>query len=452
MQVIETNRTGLAREYDVTVSAKDIEEKMAVRLGEIASQVRIPGFRPGKAPLPMLKKRYGDAVRGEILERAVQDSSSQALAEQGVRPAGQPKIEIKSFEDGEDLKYSLAVEALPDIEPMDFATLKLKKLIAEPSDEALDEALERIASENPDVGPVDPARPAEKGDIVTIDFVGKIDDVAFDGGSAEGFDLKLGDGRFIPGFEDQLIGAAVDGSVEVKVSFPDDYPSADLAGKPAVFDVDVKAIKAETARAVDDGLAEALGLESLEKLKDAVRERMRAEFGQISRARLKRELLDALADAHSFETPASLVDGEFEQIWSQLKAEIERAKEIDDGEEKPDEEKLKTEYRDIAERRVRLGLLLTEVGRTNQIEVSQEDLNRALMDEARRYPGRENEVIAYYRREPQAIDALRAPLYEDKVVDFILALAQVEEKTVDMSELTRDPDADDDADAPAEKG
>jgi len=450
MQVIETNRTGLAREYDVTVSAKDIEEKMAARLGEIAAQVRIPGFRPGKAPLPMLKKRYGDAVRGEVLERAVQDSSNQALAEQGIRPAAQPKIEIKSFEDGEDLKYSIAVETLPEIEPMDFSSLKLEKLTAEPSDEALGEALERIAAENPDVGPVDPARPAETGDIVTIDFVGKIDDVAFDGGSAEGFDLKLGDGRFIPGFEDQLVGAEVDGSVEVKVSFPDDYPSAELAGKPAVFGVDVKAIKAETPRAVDDGLAEALGLESLEKLRDAVRERMSAEFGQISRARLKRELLDALADKHSFETPASLVDSEFEQIWTQLKAEIERAKEKE-GEEKPDEEKLKTEYREIAERRVRLGLLLTEVGRTNQIEVSQEDLNRALMEEARRYPGRENEVIGYYRNQPQAIESLRAPLDEDKSVEVILAVAQDEELTVDVSELTSDPDEDEDADAPAGK-
>ncbi|MEM7523677.1 MAG: trigger factor [Pseudomonadota bacterium] len=445
MQVIETSRTGLAREYDVIVSAKDIEEKMAASLSEIAGQVRIPGFRPGKAPMPMLKKRYGDAVRGEVLERAVQDSSTQALMEQGVRPAAQPKIEIKSFEDGADLKYSLAVETLPEIEPIDFSSLKLEKLVAEPSDENLDEALGRIAAENPDIAPVDPPRPAANGDIVTIDFVGKIDDVAFDGGSAEGFDLKLGEGRFIPGFEDQLVGAEAEKSVTVNVTFPEDYPAENLKGKPAVFEVDVKAVKAETPRAVDDSLAEALGLEKLDALKDAVRERMRSEFGQLSRARLKRALLDALADAHKFETPASLVEGEFDAIWGQLKAEIDRAKDKD-GDEKPDEEKLKTEYREIAERRVRLGLLLTEVGRTNNIEVSQEDLNRALMDEARRYPGRENEVINYYRNEPKAIESLRAPLYEDKVVDFILALAQVEEKTVDVSELTQDPDAESDGD------
>ncbi|MEM6490864.1 MAG: trigger factor, partial [Pseudomonadota bacterium] len=336
MQVIETNRSGLAREYDVVVSAADIEEKMTARLSEIASQVRIPGFRPGKAPMPMLKKRYGDAVRGEILERAVQDSSAQALAEQGVRPAAQPKIEIKSFADGDDLKYSIAVETLPDIEPIDFGGLKLEKLVAEPSDENLDEALERIAGENPEVGPVEPARPAESGDILTIDFVGKIDDVAFDGGSAEGFDLKLGGGRFIPGFEDQLIGAEVDAAMKVEVTFPDDYPSADLAGKPAVFDVTVKAMKVETPRAVDEALAEALGLESLDKLKDAVRERMRTEFSQLTRARLKRSLLDALADQHAFDVPASLVDSEFEQIWSQLKAEIDRAKTAD-GDDQPDE-------------------------------------------------------------------------------------------------------------------
>ena len=449
MQVIETNRAGLAREYDVIVSAQDIDEQMNARLAQIAAQSRIPGFRPGKAPIPMLKKRYGDALRGEVLEKTVQDSSMKALADQGVRPAAQPKIEIKSFEDGDDLKFSIAVEALPEIEPIDFSTLTLEKLVATPGETELNDALGRIAAENPNIAPVDPPRAAQDGDIVTIDFTGKIDDVAFDGGSAEDFDLKLGDGRFIPGFEEQLVGAEAGSDVAVSVSFPDDYPSADLAGKPAIFDVVVKVVKAETPRDIDDDLATALGLENLETLQNAVRDRMSAEFGQMSRARLKRALLDALAERHDFEIPTSLVDGEFESIWAQLKAEIDRAKAAG-GDEAPDEEKLKTEYRAIAERRVRLGLLLTEVGRANDIDVSQEDINRALMDEVRRYPGRENDVLNYYRNDPKAIESLRAPLYEDKVVDFILALANVNERAVDITELTRDPDDNGEADGTAE--
>ena len=431
MQVIETNRSGLSREYTITVAASDIEEKIDLRLHELAKQVRIPGFRPGKAPLTMLRQRYGDAVRGEVLERAVQDSSAQAMAEQGVRPAAQPKIEIDKVEPGTDLTYKIEIEALPDIEPGDFSAIKLEKLVAEPEDSSVDDAIKRISEENPDIRAVEPARPAKDGDTVKIDFIGRIDGEAFDGGAAEGFDLKLGSGRFIPGFEEQLVGVEVGQEKDVTVSFPDDYGAEHLAGKESVFAVTVHEVKEEIVREIDDAFAEHLGMENLDAVKTAVRDRMKDEFGQVSRARLKRSLLDALADSYSFETPKSLVEHEFQAIWTQLKAEAEKS-----GEEAPDEQ----EYRDIADRRVRLGLLLTEVGRRNDINVTQEDLNRALMEEARRYPGQEAQVIEHYRSNPQLLETLRAPLFEDKVVDFILELADVTEKSVTVEELTSDPD------------
>lgn len=443
MQVIETNRSGLSREYTITVSASDIEAKIDHRLKELAGQVRIPGFRPGKAPLTMLRQRYGEAVRGEVLERAVQDSSAQAMAEQGVRPAAQPKIEIDTVEPGADLTYKIEIEALPDIEPGDFSKITLEKLVAEPDEKSVDDAVGRIAAENPDIQEVDPARPAQEGDTVQIDFVGRLDGEAFDGGSAEDFDLKLGSGRFIPGFEPQLVGVSAGEEKDVAVTFPADYPAETLAGKEAVFAVTVKAVKEEKARAIDDEFAKALGMDSLDAVKDAVRQRMSEEFGQLTKARLKRALLDALAESYSFDVPPSLVAQEFDSIWAQVKAEAEKA-----GEDAPDED----EYRAIAERRVRLGLLLTEVGRRNEINVSQDDLNRALMNEARSYPGQEAQVIDHYRRNPQLLESLRAPLFEDKVVDFIVALAEVKEKTVSVEELAADPDApgEDKADAPAD--
>ena len=431
MQVIETNRSGLSREYTVTVSAADIEAKIDHRLKELAGQVRIPGFRPGKAPLAMLRQRYGEAVRGEVLERAVQDSSAQAMVEQGVRPAAQPKIEIETVEPGADLTYKLAIEALPEIEPGDFSTIALEKLVAEPDETAVDEAVGRIAAENPDLEEVDPARPAQDGDTVQIDFIGRLDGEAFDGGAAQDFDLKLGSGRFIPGFEPQLVGVSAGEEKDVTVTFPEDYPAEALAGKEAVFAVTMKVVKEEKERVIDDEFAKALGMDSLDAVKDAVRQRMSEEFGQLTKARLKRALLDALADRYSFEVPPSLVAQEFESIWAQVQAEAERA-----GEDAPDE----AEYRTIAERRVRLGLLLTEVGRRNDITVSQDDLNRALMNEARSYPGQEARMIEHYRRNPQLLESLRAPLFEDKVVDFITALADVKEKVVSVEELAADPD------------
>lgn len=433
MQVVEINRSGLSREYKITVAAKDIEEKIDHRLAELAKQVRIPGFRPGKAPLSMLRQRYGEAVRGEVLERALQDSSAQAMAEQGVRPAMQPKIEVETVAAGADLTYRIAVEALPEIEPGDFSQLKIEKLVAEPDDDSIDQAVARIAAENPEIRPVDPPRPAREGDIVQIDFVGRIDGEAFEGGAGEDFDLKLGSGRFIAGFEEQLIGVEPGAETELRVTFPEAYPAKPLAGRDATFAVTVKAVKEEVARPVDDAFAAHLGLDSLSALRDAVRARMAAEFAQLSRARLKRAILDALAEQYDFEAPRSLVEQEFQSIWTQLSAEAERS-----GEDKPDE----AEYRSIANRRVRLGLLLTEVGRRNDITVSSEDVNRALMNEARRFPGREQQVIEYYRSDPRAVDALRAPIFEDKVIDFIAELADVTEKIVPVKELAADPDED----------
>jgi trigger factor len=400
--------------------------------------VRLPGFRPGKVPITVLRQRYGTSVMGEVLERAVNDSSSEAMREHKLRPALQPKVEIVSFNEGKDLEYKLAVEVLPDVAPMNFAELKLERLRPDVPDAEVDSALERIARQQRKDEVVD--RPAAKGDVVVIDFTGRVDGTAFPGGSAKGQRLELGAGQFIPGFEDQLEGAKAGDQREVAVTFPADYGASDLAGKAAGFEVEVKEVRAITPQPIDESLAEAVGMENLAALRDAVRQQIEREYSGLARQRLKRQLLDRLAERHHFPVPQGMVDIELNVIWKQYEAERERVKQ--QGTVDPDasktEEELKSEYRDIAERRVRLGLLLSEVGRSNNISVSQEEINRALAEEARRLPGREREVIEFYRNQPGALDQLRAPLFENKVIDYILEIADVTDRSVPIAELLKD--------------
>jgi trigger factor len=440
MQITETSSEGLKHEFKVIVGAADIAQRVENRLQEIGRQVRLPGFRPGKVPLNVLRQRYGSSVMGEVLERTVNDSSNEAMREHKLRPALQPKVEIVSFNEGKDLEYKLAVEVLPEVVPMNFAELQLERLKPEVPDAEIDQALERIAKQQRKSEPVD--RPAEKGDIVVIDFVGSIDGKEFPGGSAKGHRLELGAGQFIPGFEDQLLGARKGEHREVKVSFPADYGATDLAGKEASFAVDVQEVRALLPQPVDESLAEAVGMENLAALRDAVRQQIERDYGRIAQQRLKRQLLDKLAERHHFPVPQGMVDIEFDVIWKQFEAERERAKQqgiaLPEAEKSDDE--IKAEYRAIAERRVRLGLLLSEVGRSNNIQVTQEEINRALMEEARRFPGQERQVIEYYRNQPGAIDSLRAPVFENKVVDYILEIAQVTDRAVPPSELLKDED------------
>jgi trigger factor len=436
MQIIETNTDGLKREFKVVVPAKEVQDRIEGRLTELGRRIRLPGFRPGKVPLPLLKQRYGQSVRGEVLEQTVNDSSAKVISDRGLRAAGQPRIEILSQVGEGDLEYKLAVELIPDISPVDFKTLTFERLVVDVPENDVTEAIERAAKRLRKSNPVEPPRPAQSGDVVVIDFVGRTDGTEFPGGSATGHYLELGGGSFIPGFEEQLIGASAGDHRDVTVTFPADYPNDKLAGKAAEFAVDVKEIREPAPIEVNDELAKALGATDVANLHETIRQRLGNEYVAVSRSRLKRQLLDVLAERHQFEVPPGLVESEFSAIWSQIEADRARGR-LDPEDAGKSEEQLKQEYRDIAIRRVKLGLLLSEVGRLNNIQVSNDELSRAIVNEARRHPGSERQVIEYYQKSPQALIQLRAPLYEDKVVDFILELATMNERKVSPEELTK---------------
>ena len=438
MQITETATEGLRREFKVVIPAADIEQRVTSRLSEIGRTVRLPGFRPGKVPMTVLKKRYGSAVMGEVLERAVNDTSGEALREQNLRPALQPKVEITAFNEGTDLEFKLAVEVLPDIQPMDFGELKLERLKPEVPEDEVQQALERVAKQQRKSEVAE--RAAETGDVVVIDFKGSVDGKEFPGGSAEGYSLELGTASFIPGFEDQLVGAKAGETRTVSVTFPADYGAADLAGKAASFEVKVKEVRGLQAQPIDDSLAQAVGMEKLDELRQSVSEQIERNYDELARQRLKRTLLDRLAERHEFAVPQGMVDIEFGAIWRQFEQERVRQKSAGEpeAEEPINEEELKTEYRGIAERRVRLGLLLAEVGRNHNISVTPDEINRSLMDRARQFPGQERRVLEYYRNHPEAIDQIRAPMFEDKVIDFILERAELTERRVPVADLLKD--------------
>ena len=438
MQITETKSKGLSREYKVSLSAEEIAEKVDHKLAEIQRTAQLPGFRPGKVPVSVLKQRFGQGVLGEVLEKAIGDSSQQALTEQGVRPAMQPEIEIaEGFEDGKDLEYTIAVETLPDIEVTDFSKIKIERLAPEADDNDVEQALENLAKVHQTSLPVSRKRESKDGDVIAIDFVGTVDGEEFPGGKAEDYSLELGAGSFIPGFEEQLVGLNAGDDVEIKVTFPESSGATELAGKDAEFKVAVKEIRETTPALIDDELAKKAGLEDLDKLKQAISEEQSREYVNLARGRAKRLLLDELFDKHDFEVPDKMVDSEFDTIWAQYKEQQKSTEGEEDGkaaDEKSEEEQNK-EFRDIALRRVQLGLLLAEVGRQNNIQISQEDVNRAMMDEARNYPGQEEMVLNHFKENPEAIENVTAPLYEEKVVDFILELANVTEKKVPLTKF-----------------
>jgi trigger factor len=443
MQVTETKNEGLLHEFTITVPAAEIETFVNNRLNELKKTANLPGFRPGKVPVPLLRKQYGPSIMGEVLERTVGETSQKAMEERNLRPVIQPKIEVTKFEDGSDLEYTMALEVMPEIKPMDFSKIKLERMVVKADEEEIDKALERLADAHKTSEPVSGSRKSKSGDITVIDFVGRVDGEEFPGGKAEDYSLELGTGSFIPGFEEQLIGAKAGDHVEVKVSFPKEYGAEELAGKDAVFDVDIKELRETTPGVIDDELAKKVGLEDLETLKTNIRDEHENEFKNMARQRMKRLLLDELEENHEFEIPQTLVENEFEGIWAQFEEHRKQAQEQgsdeDPSEGKTDDE-LKDDYRGIAERRVRLGLLLAEIGRLNNIDTSQEDLNRAMMVEAQRYQGQEQQVMEYFRNNPEAQQQLRAPLLEDKVVDFIFELAKITDKTTTIDELIKEPE------------
>src|SRR5215467_1638285 len=446
MQVTELSAEGLKRQFKIVVPAGDLSAKVDERLAELSRTAQMPGFRPGKVPVGLLKKQYGQALYGEALEQAVNQSTAKAIEDRGLRPALQPKVDLKELGEGKDVEFEVAIEVLPEIGKLDFSDIELERLKAEVPAKDVDEAIERIAKANREQKPVDPPRPAQKGDALKLDFVGSVGGVEFPGGKAEDYVLELGSGSFIPGFEDQLIGAEVGKPLDVKVTFPADYGNAELAGKEAVFKCTAKEIREFVDKPADDELAKKNNFENLDAMRKAVADRISQDYAQVSRSMIKRQLLDKLADSHKFAVPEGLVEGEFNAIWQRIEEAKKNGEKLED-----DEEKLRTEYREIAEHRIRLGLLLADVGRSNAIDVTPEELNQAVMREAMRYPGQERQVLEFYGKNAELKEQLRAPIFEEKTVDFILELAKVNEKSVTPEELLKAArDAEGEDDKPAE--
>jgi len=446
MQVKETENKGLKRGYTVTVPADEMDKRVDARLQEIAKTARIKGFRPGKVPLQVVKTQYGDAVLGEIVEKAVNDGSAKALQDNKIKPASQPQVEIKSFAKGEALEFSVQVETLPEFKVIDVKGITLEKPVADVEDSVLEDALNRIAEQNKETQPVTTDRAAKKGDIVVIDFDGKVDGERRPGMKAEGHNLELGSNMFIPGFEDQLIGKKANDEVLVEVTFPEDYGSTELAGKAATFDVKIHELREPASAAINDDLAKRIGLEDLEALKKILREQMANEYSQFTRMKVKRALLDVLDEKHDFELPEMMVNQEYEMILRQV--ENERHHHADGAHDHNHEhhshvsDDEREELKEIAHRRVKLGLVLAQIGTENKIQVSDNDLQQAVIAEARKYPGQEAQVFEFYKKNRNALESLRAPLFEEKVVDFILEIADVKEKKVSFEELASQDDDD----------
>jgi trigger factor len=448
MQVTETLAEGLKHEFQISVPASDLDAKADARLVDLRGKVRINGFRPGKVPVSHLKKVYGRSVMAETVEQTIRDTNSQIFTERGFRLATEPKVtmptEEKAVEDiltgKSDLTYTVSIEVVPAIQLADFKSFAVEKPVVDVTDADVDEAIKRIAEQNRTYAAKSEGAKAETGDRVAISFKGTIDGTPFDGGTGENLPIVLGSGQFIPGFEEQLLGIAVGETRTLKVSFPKNYGAEKLAGQPAEFETSVTLIEAPQETTIDDEFAKTLGLESLDKLKEAARERLSAELAGVTRQRVKRVLLDRLDESHRFEAPPSLIDEEFKLMWNSIKAEMDSNGKTF-AEEGTTEEAATEEYRKIADRRVRLGLVLSEIGEKNKITVTDDEVSRAVIERARQMPGREKEVWDYYRNNANALAQLRAPIYEDKVVDFILELANVTEKKVTREELLKDDEA-----------
>ena len=447
MQVTETLAEGLKHEFKISVPASDLDAKADAKLVDLKDKVKLNGFRPGKVPVSHLKKVYGRSVMAETIDQTIRDTNTQIFTDRGFRLATEPKItmpteqsEVEELLAGKtDLTYTVAIEVVPTIQLADFKTFSVEKPVVEVTDAEVDEAIKRIADQNRPYAAKAEGAKAETGDRVTISFKGSINGELFDGGTGEGIPVVIGAGQFIPGFEEQLVGMAVGETRALKVSFPKNYASEKLAGQPAEFETTATLIEAPGDSKIDDEFAKTLGLESLDKLKEAARERLVAEFAGATRQRVKRALLDRLDDSHKFEAPPSLIEEEFNLMWNSIKAEMESSGKTF-ADEDTTEDAAKEEYHKIADRRVRLGLVLSEIGEKNKITVTDDEVGRAVIERARQMPGREKEVWDYYRNNANALAQLRAPIYEDKVVDFILELANVTEKKVSREDLFKDED------------
>ena len=452
MQVTETTTDGLKREFKVVVPAADLDARLNDRLAQLKDRVQLRGFRPGKVPVTHLKKVYGRAVMAEAIDELVRETNAKIVTDRGLRLAMDPKItmpesqsEIEGVIAGKsDLSYTVALEVVPPIALADFKQIALERQVADVSDDEVEEALKRIVEQNRPFGPKGEGGKVEKDDRVTVKFTGTIDGQPFEGGTGDDIAVQVGSNTFIPGFEDQLVGMAAGETRTVNVSFPKNYLAPNLAGKDAVFEVTAKSIETPGTVTVDDAFAKSLGMESLDKLKGAIKERLTREHAAASRRKLKRALLDQLDTLHKFAPPPTLVEEEFKNVWSTVLSDLQSQNRTF-ADEDTTEEKAREDYRGIADRRVRLGLVLAEIGDKNNIKVTDEELTRAIVEQARQYPGHEQEVWDHYRKNPGAVATLRAPIFEEKVVDFIVELAKVTDKPVSREELFREDEGEGEA-------
>lgn len=445
MQVQETLAEGLKREFKVVVPAAELDAKVDTRLADLKDRVQIRGFRPGKVPVTHLKKVYGRSVMAETIDATVQEANAKIVSDNGFRVASEPKItlpteegEVKALIEGKaDLTYTIALEILPKIEIADLRGIKLEKPVAKVADSEVDEALDKLAQQNRPYAAKGEGTKAEQGDRVVVSFTGTINGEAFEGGSAEDITVDIGSNTFIPGFEEQLIGMAEGETRTVNVTFPPNYLNDKLAGKDAVFEVTAKAVQAPGTVTVDDEFAKTIGMESLARLRDAIKDRIQREHAAATRRRVKRRLLDELDERHKFDLPPSLLDEEFNNVWRTVQSDLESQGRTF-ADENTTEDEARAEYQKLAERRVRLGLVLAEIGEKNEIKVTDEEVSRSVVERARQFPGQEQQVWDYYRKNPQMLASLRAPIFEEKVVDFLLELANVSEKEVSREELYKD--------------
>jgi trigger factor len=449
MQTTETLSQGLKREYQVVLAAAELAQKLDAQLAELKDKVRINGFRPGKVPVGHLRRLYGKSIMGDVVQQAVNDAQNKILGDNNLRLAGQPRLDFpedqaemeKVLEATGDLAFKIAFEILPNFEVGSFEDVELERLVAEIPEEEVEKQLRELAERSRAFTPREDGAAAQKGDRLKIDFVGRIGDEAFEGGAAQGVDLVLGSGSFIPGFEDQLEGAKSGDERKVVVTFPENYQAAHLAGKEATFDVKVQSVSAPDEVALDDDFAKKYAFENLEKLREAIKGRIQADYDRASGEKLKRALLDALDTRYSFELPQDMVEREFGGIWEQVMGErVSSGKSFED--EGTTEEAQRGEYRRIAERRVRLGLVMAEVGEKAGVKVADDEVTRAIVERARQFPGQEKAFWDYYQKNPQALAEIRAPIYEQKVVDHIVSQAKVADKTVSRDELFRIDDED----------
>ncbi|WP_061977808.1 MULTISPECIES: trigger factor [unclassified Aureimonas] len=443
MQVKETKAEGLSREIEIVVPASDLEARLQTRLFEIKDQVKIKGFRPGKIPMAHMRKTYGRSIMAEIVNQIINETPRTVIAERNERSAMRPEIQMTENE-GEaekvlngqsDFRFTVSYETLPAFELKSTDAIKIERPVVEIAEDEVEEQVKRIAESARTFQPKEGA--AETGDRVTMDFLGKIDGEAFQGGTATDSNLVLGSGQFIPGFEDQLVGLSAGDEKNVELSFPEDYGAAHLAGKQAVFEVKIKSVAKPDEMELNDELAKKLGLESIDRLREIVRGQIESQYGQATRQKVKRQLLDALDADYAFELPSKLVEAEFNNIWAQVTRELEQSGKTFE-EEDTTEEKARDEYKKLAERRVRLGLVLSEIGEKAGVTVSDEELQRAVIDQVRQYPGQEQQVYDYFRNTPEAVQSLRAPIFEEKVVDHLLATVDVTDKTVSKEELMKE--------------